>query len=79
MRYYWAMEPSQYIRALQAAGMTQMEIAGALGCSQTHVSDLSRGKRGKRLSYALHSRLVELWRERGQPEPATAEQPGLNA
>lgn len=43
------------------AGMTQGQIAEEIGSSQSHVSDLASGKRGKRLGFEIGQRLVALY------------------
>lgn len=40
--------------------MTQQTIADEVGCSQSLVSALLSGDRGKNLSYAIGSALIEL-------------------
>lgn len=52
------------LRSDELAGMTQVEIAEAAGCSQALVSDLSRGQRGRRLSHGIGERLLALHRLR---------------
>jgi len=51
------------INEILATGMLQQELAKKLACGQTYISDLSNGKRGKRVSYDLGVRIINLHRE----------------
>lgn len=59
------------ITDLQERGMTQQEIADAIPCSQNYISDLSRGIKGKRLSYEIAQGLLALHKV-ARPKQATA-------
>ena len=51
------------INEILATGMLQQELAKKLDCGQAYISDLSNGKRGKRVSYDLGVRIISLHRE----------------
>ncbi|MBY4726626.1 MULTISPECIES: helix-turn-helix domain-containing protein [Burkholderia] len=57
------MNAQQMISDLMAAGLTQMEIERRTGIDQSTVSSLYTGKRGKRVSYEVVSKLLELHKE----------------
>ena len=60
---YW----SQLINDLQdkkKGNMRQKEIAKSVSCSQNYISDLKRGKKGKRVSYEIANGLKELHKEK---------------
>lgn len=40
--------------------MTQAAIAEQVGTSQGHISDIETGRRGKRLSFGLAQKLIDL-------------------
>lgn len=40
------MDIENSLKALMKSGLTQRDIADALGCSQAHVSDMANGKAG---------------------------------
>ena len=73
------MTPANYIRDLRASGMTQKEMAASIGASQSYVSDLERGVRGKRIGFEVGQKLHTLWLEKcghlgdGSVPPAGAE------
>jgi predicted XRE-type DNA-binding protein len=57
---------SNLLRRLQQDGMTQSEIADAIGCSQPTVSEMTTGKIGKkRPAYKLVTGIVQLAKKRG--------------
>ena len=51
------------VEALQDAGFKQEDIADYCGCGQGLVSDLKHGRRGKRLSFEIGSRLTAMWKK----------------
>jgi transcriptional regulator with XRE-family HTH domain len=53
------MEPKDIVLALKHLGMTQVEIASAVGCSQATISDIENGKQ-KRPTYQMVVRLNDL-------------------
>jgi transcriptional regulator with XRE-family HTH domain len=53
---------------LKEKGLTQLQIATAMDCSQNYVSDLENGKCGKRLGYDKGNKLERLWVEHCTPE-----------
>ncbi|WP_186139337.1 helix-turn-helix domain-containing protein [Burkholderia gladioli] len=55
-----AMNAQSIISDLMAAGLTQMEIERRSGVDQSTVSGLYTGKRGKRVSYEVISKLQAL-------------------
>lgn len=58
------MNWQQVISDLEASGLTQVEIGQLSGCSQSQVSDLKTGRRGKRLGFDVGTSLSRLWKER---------------
>jgi transcriptional regulator with XRE-family HTH domain len=54
----------ELVRSILASGLTQTELAVAVGCSQAHISDLLRGVRGKRVGFPLAIKLLELQQQR---------------
>lgn len=58
------MNWKQAIADLESTGLTQVEIGQAVGCSQSQVSDLKTGRRGKRLNYDVGLKLQKLWESR---------------
>lgn len=52
------------ISDLIASGLTQREIASRVGISQAHVSDLSLGRRGKRIGFEVGKALSDLHEHR---------------
>lgn len=48
------------ITDLVGAGVSQRKIAELAHVSQAHISDLSLGKKGKRIGFDLGTRLVEI-------------------
>ncbi|MDN7544787.1 hypothetical protein [Burkholderia cenocepacia] len=57
------MNAQSIISALMAAGLTQMEIERRSGVDQSTVSGLYTGKRGKRVSFEVASKLQTLYAE----------------
>lgn len=55
--------PQHYVNSLLDLGWTQQYLAGEAECSQSVISALSRGKRGKRTSYELVERLKMLYEQ----------------
>ena len=53
------MEPKDIVLELKRLGMTQVEIASAVGCSQATISDIENGKQ-KRPSYKMVVQLNDL-------------------
>lgn len=53
------MEPQDIVLELKRLGMTQVEIASAVSCSQATISDIENGKQ-KRPSYKMVVQLNEL-------------------
>lgn len=53
------MEPKDIVLELKRLGMTQVEIASAVGCSQATISDIENGKQ-KRPSYRMVVQLNDL-------------------
>lgn len=51
------------ITQILATGMSQAEVASRLGISQTHVSCIASGKRGKRVGFELGQRILRLHSE----------------
>lgn len=56
------MNWQKMIQEMLAAGLQQQQLAEQLQCGQSHISDLYNGKRGKRVSYDLGIRIVDLHR-----------------
>ena len=50
----------ELIKQLTKAGFSQYEIADFVGCSQAQINALLHGRRGKRLSYEIAQKLVEM-------------------
>lgn len=60
------MDIANLVTRLQASGMTQSQIADAVGCTQPTISDLANGKIGKsRPSYKIVEGLIALAKKRG--------------
>lgn len=55
---------NEIIGDIVASGMTQQEIAALVGTSQGHVSDILRGRRGKRVSFEIATRILALHKRR---------------
>ncbi|HHQ1362339.1 helix-turn-helix domain-containing protein [Acinetobacter nosocomialis] len=58
---------SQIISDLQDKGkgnMTQQEIAESVHCSQNYISDLKKGKKGKRISHEIAQGLINLHQQK---------------
>lgn len=53
------MEPKDIVLELKRLGLTQVEIASAVGCSQATISDIENGKQ-KRPTYQMVVRLNDL-------------------
>jgi transcriptional regulator with XRE-family HTH domain len=62
------------ITDLQAAGVTQKEIAAACGCSQAFVSDISRGRHRGTVSYDLGTALKALHAQRCQSQTTSKQE-----
>lgn len=58
------------ITDLKEKGLTQIQIAEEMECSQNYVSNLENGLCGKRLSYEKGRNLEKLWTEHYPPNPA---------
>lgn len=54
------MEPKDTVLELKSLGMTQVEIADAVGCSQANISDIENGRQKRGPSYQIVVRLNEL-------------------
>lgn len=65
------MDWSKKISDLEEQGLTQEQIGRLIDCSQSYVSELKTGRRGKRLDYKIGSRLMELWQTRVSRRRAT--------
>jgi len=65
------MDIKHVLSQLQEAGLTQAQIALAIGCTQPTISDLSTGKIGQsRPSYKIVDGLQKLAKKHGiSPEP----------
>lgn len=50
----------QIIEEIQSHGLTQKQIADAIGISQGYISDLKNGERGKRIGFAAAGKLIAL-------------------
>ena len=61
----------QLIRDLKDAGLTQAEIASAIGVTQPTVSDLANGKI-KNTSFAIGDKLKKLHARKGRKSEAKA-------
>lgn len=57
------------ITEIVATGLTQVQLAAIVPCSQSAISSLHTGKRGNRISKFLGDRLDEIHRERCAPAP----------
>lgn len=53
----------QIVRDIKAAGLTQMQISERTGISQSYVSDLETGNRGKNIGFDKAMKLQALWNE----------------
>ncbi|HEM7889455.1 hypothetical protein [Burkholderia cepacia] len=62
MQYSVCMNPQAIISDLLNFGFTQMEIERRTGVDQSTISSLYTGKRGKRVSYEVGSKLQALHR-----------------
>ncbi|WP_158658369.1 helix-turn-helix transcriptional regulator [Achromobacter sp. AONIH1] len=63
------MDSKNLINRLLTHGLTQAEIQRRAGVSQSTVSHLHTGKRGKRTSFEIVQRLDALLREVEQSQP----------
>lgn len=63
------------IRELQQRGWSQQAIGKAVGCGQSLISDLLRGRRGKRLDYRIGRGLTDLWHSGSLPVELVALEP----
>lgn len=57
-RMNWA----EIVRQLEGTGLKQVEIAEACGCKQPTIAELKSRRRGKRVTYDIGTKLVDLWR-----------------
>jgi transcriptional regulator with XRE-family HTH domain len=48
------------IQRAQDQGLTQTEIAVAVGTSQGHINDLLHGRRGSRIGFAIGQALLDM-------------------
>ncbi len=62
------MDWSRIIADLRASGLVQTEIAKHVGCTQSTISELANGQKG-RVSFETGSALVALWRDRCAEPP----------
>ncbi len=53
------MNWQQMVKDLLESGLTQMQLADKLSCSQSMVSDLASGERGSRLSWELGNAIIK--------------------
>ena len=60
------MDTKTTVFEILKSGMTQVELASAVGCAQSTISSLLNGIRGARISKALGDRLEEIHRQRCQ-------------
>lgn len=51
---------SEIITRAESLGLTQTDIAIECGASQSHISDLRNGKKGKRIGFDLAQALLAL-------------------
>lgn len=58
------MTPKTTVAEILATGLTQIELAGLVPCSQSAISSLLTGARGDRISKALGDRLEAIHLER---------------
>lgn len=54
------MNWSEKIKSIESHGLTQQQIAARVLASQSLISDLRTGRRGKRISYGIATRLLAL-------------------
>lgn len=67
------MDFSELIKNLQANGMTQAEIAEAVGSSQGYINNILHGNRGERIGFDLGSKLILLHKKKCRKQsPPTA-------
>lgn len=57
------MEPTQIVHELKRMGMTQKEIADAIGSHQSTISEIQNGKQS-RPTYQVVSKLNELYQQK---------------
>lgn len=70
VRDNFLMNTQQITRELLGSGLTQQTLARLAGCSQSTISSFLSGKKGKRPSFAIVDRLLDLHRQRcGQKSP----------
>ena len=58
------MDWAEIVRQLEGAGLKQVEIGKACGCTQSTVAEIKNGRRGRRVTYRLGTNLIDLWREK---------------
>ena len=68
----------ELIKPLIDAGYSQYEIAAFAGCSQALISALLHGTRGRRLSYEIAQKLVEMAEKARNSEISPANQQQAN-
>lgn len=73
------MDWTRIVNDLEAAGLRQVEIARAIGATQSTVSDLSTGRHGGRLSFQTGANLLDLWRKKCAKGRKRAQPPAMEA
>ena len=68
VRDNFLMNTQQITRELLETGLTQQKLAQLAGCSQATISSFLNGKKGKRPSFAIVDRLLDLHRARCKPK-----------
>ncbi|PRP71001.1 hypothetical protein BUE93_08580 [Chromobacterium amazonense] len=56
------MDWTNIISSLVEVGIDRETIAKKVGCSLSLINALAQGRRGKRLSFEIGNKLLELWR-----------------
>lgn len=69
------MNPQTTVAEILATGLTQMQLASLVPCSQAAVSSLLTGVRGNRISKQIGDRLEAIHSERCPPKKRTRKQP----
>ena len=62
------MNAQQLIIEIRSTGITQVQLSKLSGLSQSCISDLENGKRGKRTSHETMQKLQEAWLELSEDE-----------
>lgn len=57
------MDTKKITEELLATGLTQQALASSVPCSQSAISKFLRGNRGRRPTFVIGQRLLELHRE----------------